>query len=144
MLDAEKSFDEVRQWSNTHKQDFIPVRNLRDKLKKALNNLEKQELHKKEEDWFHKKFELELALRKQKYWEFLGTKQKINFPFFTQFVRNRTQAIQDNGYLKWHYVPTSENPCVQGSRGAEPKKLGRLWFEGPNWLSSPDKWPSHP
>ena len=59
-------------------------------------------------------------------------------------MRNRTQAIQDNGYLKWHYVPTSENPSVQGSRGAEPKKLGRLWFEGPNWLSSPDKWPSHP
>ena len=144
MLDAEKSFDEVRQWSNTHKQDFIPVRNLRDKLKKALNTLEKQELHKKEEDWFHKKFELELALRKQKYWEFLGTKQKINFPFFTQFVRNRTQAIQDNGYLKWHYVPTSENLSVQGRRGAEPKRLGRLWFEGPNWLSSPDKWPSHP
>ena len=68
----------------------------------------------------------------------------INFPFFTQFVRNRTQAIQDNGYLKWHYVPTSENPSVQRSRGAEPKRLGRLWFEGPNWLSSPDKWPSHP
>ena len=66
MLDAEKSFDEVRQWSNTHKQDFIPVRNLRDKLKKALNNLEKQELHKKEEDWFHKKFELELALDAKK------------------------------------------------------------------------------
>ena len=66
MFDAEKSFDEVRQWSNTHKQDFIPVRNLRDKLKKALNTLEKQELHKKEEDWFHKTFELELALDAEK------------------------------------------------------------------------------
>ena len=33
MLDAEKSFDEVRQLSDTRKQDFIPVRNLRDKLK---------------------------------------------------------------------------------------------------------------
>ena len=59
-------------------------------------------------------------------------------------MRNRTQAIQDNGYLKWHYVPTSENPSVQGSRGAEPKKLGRLWCEGPYWLSSPDMWPSQP
>ena len=29
---------------------------------------------------------------------------------WTQFVRNRTQAIHDSGYLKWHYVPTSENP----------------------------------
>ena len=26
MLDEEQSFDEVRQWSHTHKQDFIPVR----------------------------------------------------------------------------------------------------------------------
>ena len=39
---------------------------------------------------------------------------------------------------------TSENPSDQGSSGAEPRKLGRLWFEGPNWLGSPDKWPSQP
>ena len=55
-------FDEIRKWSDTHKQDFIPVRILRDKPKEALSDLEKQELHKKEEDWFNKKFELELAL----------------------------------------------------------------------------------
>ena len=29
MLDAKTSFDEVRKWSHTHKQDFIPVRHLR-------------------------------------------------------------------------------------------------------------------
>ena len=29
MLDAETSFDEVRKWSNIHKQYFIPVRHLR-------------------------------------------------------------------------------------------------------------------
>ena len=63
---------------------------------------------------------------------------------WTRFVHNRTQAIQDKGYLKWHYVFTCENPSEQGSRGAEPRKLGRLWFEGPNWLGSPDKWPSQP
>ena len=28
MLDADTSFDEVRKWSDTRKQDFIPVRNL--------------------------------------------------------------------------------------------------------------------
>ena len=39
MLDAEKSFDEVRQWSDISKQDFIPVRNLRDRLKEALSEL---------------------------------------------------------------------------------------------------------
>ena len=66
MLDADTSFDEVRKWSDTRKQDFIPVRNLRDKLKEAVSDLEKQELHKKEEDWFNKKFELELALDAKK------------------------------------------------------------------------------
>ena len=29
MLDAKTSFDEVRKWSHTHKQAFIPVRHLR-------------------------------------------------------------------------------------------------------------------
>ena len=29
MLDAESSFDEVRKWSNTQKQYFIPERHLR-------------------------------------------------------------------------------------------------------------------
>ena len=66
MLDADTSFDEVRKWSDTRKQNFIPVRNLPDKLKVALSDLEKQELHKKEEDWFNKKFELELALDAKK------------------------------------------------------------------------------
>ena len=59
-------FDEIRKWSDTDKQDFIPVRILRDKPKEALSDLEKQELHKKEEDWFNKKFELELALYAKK------------------------------------------------------------------------------
>ena len=63
---------------------------------------------------------------------------------WTQFVRNRTRAIQEKGYLKWHHVPTSDNPSDQGSRGAEPRKLGELWFKGPIWLSNPDKWPQQP
>ena len=29
MLDAETSFNELRKWSDTHKQYFIPVRHLR-------------------------------------------------------------------------------------------------------------------
>ena len=44
MLDAEKSFEEVRQWSDTHKQDFIPMRNLRDKLKQVLRDFEKKRI----------------------------------------------------------------------------------------------------
>ena len=68
MLDAEKGFDEVREWPDTRLKDFIPVWNLRDKLKKALSELEKQEIYKREEreDWFHKKCELELALEAKK------------------------------------------------------------------------------
>jgi len=31
------------------------VRNLRDRTKQALSDLEKQEIHKREEDWFQKK-----------------------------------------------------------------------------------------
>ena len=66
MLDEEKSFEEVRQWYDNRKQDLIPVRNLRDRIKQALSELEKQEIHKREEDWFHKKFELEMALEEKK------------------------------------------------------------------------------
>ena len=39
MLDAEKSFDEVRQWSDIPKHIFIPVRNARDKLEEALREV---------------------------------------------------------------------------------------------------------
>ena len=63
---------------------------------------------------------------------------------WSQFVRNRTKAIQEKGYLQWHHVPTSDNPSDQGSRGIEPIKMGELWFQGPSWLSSTDKWPQQP
>ena len=45
---------------------------------------------------------------------------------------------------KCNYMPASENPSEQGSRGAEPGNIGSLWFKGPNWLSGTDKWPSQP
>jgi len=63
---------------------------------------------------------------------------------WTQFVQNRRKAIQEKGYLEWHHVPTGDNPSDQGSRGAEHRKLGELWFKGPIWLSNPDKWPQQP
>ena len=53
ILDAEKRFDEVRQWSGTRKQ-VLTVRNLTDQLKEALSELEKQEIHKRKEGLFHK------------------------------------------------------------------------------------------
>lgn len=63
---------------------------------------------------------------------------------WSQFVRNRTKTIQDKEYLKWHHVPTSDNPSDQGSRGIEPGKMGQLWFLGPNWLKNSDEWPQQP
>ena len=53
ILDAEKRFDEARQWPGTRKQ-VLTVRNLTDQLKQALSELEKQEIQKRKEDLFHK------------------------------------------------------------------------------------------
>ena len=61
-----------------------------------------------------------------------------------QFVRNRTEVIQDKQYLKWHHVPTKDNPRDHGSRSTEPCKMGELWFKGPDWLSCLGKWPQQP
>ena len=36
---------------------------------------------------------------------------------WSQFVRNRTKAIQQKEYLQWHHIPTRDNPRDQGSRG---------------------------
>ena len=63
---------------------------------------------------------------------------------WSQFVRNRTKAIQDKEYLQWHHVPTAENPSDQGSRGMPPSKMGELWFRGPKWLSTQEEWPDQP
>ena len=66
MLDAETSLEEVKVWAHVRKEELIPVHELRNKLKQALDNLEKKEIHKREEDWFHKKFELEMAFEEKK------------------------------------------------------------------------------
>ena len=63
---------------------------------------------------------------------------------WSQFVRNRTEVIQDKQHLKWLHFPTKDNPSDQGSRGTEPCKMGELWFKGPDWLSCPGKWPQQP
>ena len=63
---------------------------------------------------------------------------------WTQFVRNRAAAIRESNLTKWHYVPTEENPSDKGTRGVAPEKLGKLWFQGPDWLQNEDEWPSQP
>ena len=58
-----------------------------------------------------------------------------------QFVRNRTKAIQDKEYLQWHHFPTADNPSDQGSCGMASSKMEELWFRGPKWLRTKEKWP---
>jgi len=50
MLEAEKSFEEVKGWSRAHKKDLVPIHDLRNRLDDELCELEKQELHRREED----------------------------------------------------------------------------------------------
>ena len=38
MLDSEKSFEEVRAWSDARKEDLLPVHELRSRLKEKLGN----------------------------------------------------------------------------------------------------------
>ena len=52
-------------WSLAHKEDFVPIYKLKTRLKDELHKLEKQELHRQEEDWFKKKLELEMVLEKK-------------------------------------------------------------------------------
>lgn len=59
-------------------------------------------------------------------------------------MRNRKTAIRESSVTKWHYVPTEENPSDKGTRGVAPDRLGRLWFNGPDWLHKEDEWPSQP
>ena len=60
---------------------------------------------------------------------------------WTRFVENRTQAIQQNDFINWYYVPTEENPADLGSRGISPAKVKKFWFHGPTWLKDDRQWP---
>ena len=61
-LEAEKSFEEVNVLSHARKEDFVPIHESRSRLKDELCKLDKQELHRREEDWFKTKLELEMEL----------------------------------------------------------------------------------
>jgi hypothetical protein len=60
---------------------------------------------------------------------------------FRQFVFNRVQKIQQHRDVKWHYVPTTENPADLESRGGNIVNHP-LWSHGPSWPSEAAKWPS--
>ena len=83
MLDAEMSLEEVKVWVHVRKEELIPVHELRNKLKQALDNLEKKEIHKREEDWFHKKFELEMAFEEKKATQKISKAQAVKLQKYT-------------------------------------------------------------
>ena len=59
---------------------------------------------------------------------------------YRQFVSNRVHKIQQHQNVKWHHVPTTENPANLGSRGGSITD-NQLWKQGPLWLSDSSKWP---
>ena len=83
MLDAEMSLEEVKVWAHVRKEELIPVHELRNKLKQALDNLDKKEIHKREEYWFHKKFEREMALEEKKTTQKIGKPQAVKLQKYT-------------------------------------------------------------
>ena len=49
--------------------------------------------------------------------------------------------IQEHSGITWHHVPTKENPADLGSRGGQVVD-SKLWWQGPEWLSDKEKWPT--
>ena len=92
--------------------------------------------------------ELEMKIDKEYFW----TNSKVILGYinnirkrFKIFVANRIQFIRDHSDVsQWRYVPTSDNPADESSRGLDGIKSSKSkrWFEGPSYLlQSEDKWP---
>ena len=60
---------------------------------------------------------------------------------YKQFVSNRVQKINSHQRVTWHYVPSAENPADLGSRGGHVHGAD-LWWHGPEWLATPERWPA--
>ena len=56
-------------------------------------------------------------------------------------MSNRVAKIREHSYLKWNYVPTSNNLADLGSRGCELGKLYKFSWNGPEWLRDCKNWP---
>ena len=59
---------------------------------------------------------------------------------YRQFVANRVHKIQQHDQVKWHHVPTEDNPADLGSRGGNVTN-NDLWKHGPTWLTDASKRP---
>ena len=60
---------------------------------------------------------------------------------YKQFVANRVEKINSHGGVTWRYVPTEDNPADLGSRGGRVNG-SHLWWDGPEWLATPEHWPA--
>ena len=60
---------------------------------------------------------------------------------YKQFVANRVEKINSHGGVTWRYVPTEDNPADLGSRGGHVNR-SHLWWDGPEWLATPEHWPA--
>lgn len=58
-----------------------------------------------------------------------------------QFVGNRVRKIREHKHVKWRHISTDQNPADVASRSGIVKEENRLWWDGPLWLSEPEKWP---
>ena len=48
--------------------------------------------------------------------------------------------IQEHSGITWRHVPTKENPADLGRGQVDDSKL---WWQGPEWLSDKEKWPTN-
>ena len=83
MLEDEKTFEQVRAWSEARKNDLIPIHELRSSLKQELVELEKQEKNKREEDWFKKKVELQMMLEEKRAKHEMSKPQAVKLQKYT-------------------------------------------------------------
>ena len=61
---------------------------------------------------------------------------------YRQFVANRVSKINQHPEISWRDVPTKENLADIASRGGHFSNKF-LWWNGPEWLDDPEKWPDN-
>lgn len=60
---------------------------------------------------------------------------------FQTFIANRMTTVRDfSNVSQWKYVPTSQNPADDASRGLKAENLAsERWIEGPGFLWEPEE-----
>ena len=56
-------------------------------------------------------------------------------------MSNRVHKINSHQGVTWRHVLTADNPTDLGSRGGQVKGAD-LWWHGPEWLATPERWPA--